>query len=679
MSQISILAVDISQNADSKGISEIGSVNQQSGSSSFSDVMAQQQQAKGGKNSLSGGKDSQTQMNTVQRSDSSVKQETVSDDEQNMQQTSNEAKVSTDEKNANSSSEQQLSASDKEATSQQNASEERVLDETIIEPITKDQRTDIAKELLSFIAAAEEVSTEHGDNKPSVEKTDGAYSFNVTANKVMSAADLIATEAVEEISDNAEQEASGNNPLLKQSIQLNSDGNTKANNNQAELAQKLAQQASASTADKSENQVNALDQVKALDSAIINSEQVAVELNGEQQTSEQDIQVIKTAINQSSLATNVNSVAEQLNIDGASDEPGEHQNELTAEQVSALQAAAGASEKPTTEQASNDNSAKTVSIDTAQLNAANINASVGQDNQQQEFVDNDNNEIKSDVILTASNVADSKVVDNKTSNNPAERIINQATTSVTTEQSQTAQQEQSSQQESSNAKNLVQEQLVQEKQNLDLEQGNEKVNAAIVDAARTTKTLASEGATQAITQHQVTFEQEQAIQHSVAKANADVSVQSAKAAMNIHNETIAIYRKDFSDAVKEKVMVMINQKIKQLEIRLDPPELGSMHVKLNLQNEQAAVHFVVQNQQAKDALEQNLGRLKEMLADSGVDVGDANIEQRDPQSQAQEGFAQHQGQGGGFEGEENDFTQGAAMMSGANLYKASATGVDYYA
>jgi len=180
----------------------------------------------------------------------------------------------------------------------------------------------------------------------------------------------------------------------------------------------------------------------------------------------------------------------------------------------------------------------------------------------------------------------------------------------------------------------------------------------------------------AVNQQSISFSEEQAVQHIMAKANSDsMSVQSAKTAINIHNETIAIYRKDFSVTLKEKVMVMVNQKIKQLEIRLDPPELGSMQVKLNLQNEQAVVNFVVQNQQAKEALEQNMDKLKEMLSQSGVDVGDANIEQRDPQSQEQDELAGQSKHQGSFT---NDTENGEMNLSGENLYKASSTGVDYF-
>jgi flagellar hook-length control protein FliK len=151
------------------------------------------------------------------------------------------------------------------------------------------------------------------------------------------------------------------------------------------------------------------------------------------------------------------------------------------------------------------------------------------------------------------------------------------------------------------------------------------------------------------------------------------SVTNAKQVASLQNEALSVYRKDFAGAVKDKVMVMMNQKLQQIEIRLDPQELGNVNVKINLQNEQAVVSFTVQNQQAKEALDQNLGRLKEMLAESGVDVGDANVEQQNKQN----GEEQHSDSRGG-DGNSEELS-GLIDTQTLNLVKGSSTGVDYYA
>jgi len=152
--------------------------------------------------------------------------------------------------------------------------------------------------------------------------------------------------------------------------------------------------------------------------------------------------------------------------------------------------------------------------------------------------------------------------------------------------------------------------------------------------------------------------------------------QSQKTNTQLHQETISIFRRDFADAVKDKVMLVISQKLQQFDITLDPPELGNMQVRVNLQGEQASVNFVVQNQQAKDALEQNMHKLRDLLAEQGVDVGDANVEQQSQQSDQEEntGNSQH-----------NSVTNTADASDviehdlSARMLNSSSTGVDYYA
>lgn len=167
-------------------------------------------------------------------------------------------------------------------------------------------------------------------------------------------------------------------------------------------------------------------------------------------------------------------------------------------------------------------------------------------------------------------------------------------------------------------------------------------------------------------------------QQSMEILNPGISTevsQSQKTNAQLHQETISIFRKDFTDAVKDKVMLMISQKLQQFDITLDPPELGNMQVRVNLQNEQAAVSFIVQNQQAKDALEQNMHKLRDMLAEQGVDVGDANVEQ-----QSKENTDENNQDSALLQGENTAQANDAVEhdLSG-NAINSAVNGIDYYA
>ena len=117
--------------------------------------------------------------------------------------------------------------------------------------------------------------------------------------------------------------------------------------------------------------------------------------------------------------------------------------------------------------------------------------------------------------------------------------------------------------------------------------------------------------------------------------NAMQSAQTQQNSVNIQKMTpdisaVQVMNLQKSDAVKalqEKVNAMLSINNKEAEIRLDPPELGSMQIRIRSEAEQAQINFVVQNQQAKEALEQSLPRLKEMLAEQGIQLGESNIQQ----------------------------------------------------
>jgi len=173
-------------------------------------------------------------------------------------------------------------------------------------------------------------------------------------------------------------------------------------------------------------------------------------------------------------------------------------------------------------------------------------------------------------------------------------------------------------------------------------------------------------------EHQVS----EVLNHNVASDTAQIQ----KNNVQLQQETISIFRKDFADAVKDKVMITINQKLQQFDITLDPPEFGNMQVRVNLQGEQASVNFVVQNQQAKEALEQNMHKLKEMLSEQGVDVGGANVEQQNQeQSREEQGLSKNNDNGtvlaDGTKTEEDNVEH----VLSAQLFDSSATSVDYYA
>ncbi|MCG7537157.1 flagellar hook-length control protein FliK [Pseudoalteromonas sp. OOF1S-7] len=140
------------------------------------------------------------------------------------------------------------------------------------------------------------------------------------------------------------------------------------------------------------------------------------------------------------------------------------------------------------------------------------------------------------------------------------------------------------------------------------------------------------------------------------------------------NQAINIARNDAVKALQERVNMMLNINNKEAEIRLDPPELGSMQIRIRSEGEQAQVNFVVQNQQAKEQLEQSMPKLREMLAEQGIQLGESNIQQ----GQGGEQHQQEASQGHGTLANNGSEAQNNGQQSTTSR-RQSDSAIDYYA
>lgn len=95
--------------------------------------------------------------------------------------------------------------------------------------------------------------------------------------------------------------------------------------------------------------------------------------------------------------------------------------------------------------------------------------------------------------------------------------------------------------------------------------------------------------------------------------------------------TISFGQSGWANMVAERSAMMASQNIKFAELQLDPPELGPLQVKVAVNQDQATVSFVAANAQVKDALDQTLMRLKDLLGEQGLDL--LNVDVSDQSSQ----------------------------------------------
>ncbi|MCE5182555.1 MAG: flagellar hook-length control protein FliK [Betaproteobacteria bacterium] len=82
---------------------------------------------------------------------------------------------------------------------------------------------------------------------------------------------------------------------------------------------------------------------------------------------------------------------------------------------------------------------------------------------------------------------------------------------------------------------------------------------------------------------------------------------------------------EWGGAVGEKVLWMANQSRQVAELHLNPPNLGPLEVRLTINGDQAGAMFVSHHAAVRDAIEAALPRLREMLADNGIMLGNTTV------------------------------------------------------
>lgn len=653
MTLMTTLAVDIAQPTDGKGLSSIeDNRGQSSGNDQFASYMAHSRS----KNEEAKRQSHAESNETAVKPDNTEVKNTDKQTDIASEKTSESAKA-IDENKVDKAAKNQEQAASAEKQDVQVASEKAQQEKVNNVPVTQ-HRAEVAIQLIDFINSSEETSTEREINSEVSDTTKIAIEINTRRNALpleeikhfpeQNIGKLKTMQGPEITTDASEQTLSG---LIKgvsgeSLIVENKNPEQSEKSIQIETLQHLSQAQS----NEPEATVGDTEQ--------LNVNKAKVLLSGEQATklSEQANDQHKTTVNHQDKSTVTLTKDEKVAVeveDGSSVEAINVDSETQQALDSRTQGDVVSPIKPGAEQKQpvDVNKAQAENRQTIELEVAEPEMPV---NANPSVISND---------VTKPTISDRPI---------ETRVINQATKTVVANELPNDAQNTSNPEggDTSNKDQQPKEQVFAQmakenvKPNQDASANNVRPTTNVAPEPTTAATLSQDAEASAL--HAVT-------NRATPESLATQSVKSVQAVMQ---DTIAINRKDFSVAVKEKVMVAVNQKLRQLDIRLDPPELGSMQIKVNMQNEQAAVSFIVQNQQARDALEQHMGKLKDMLGQSGVDVGDTNIEQRDNQGN-EEQLSQNQGSQDGSVDEE-ELAQQSQHIHG-NLYKASSTGVDYYA
>lgn len=98
-------------------------------------------------------------------------------------------------------------------------------------------------------------------------------------------------------------------------------------------------------------------------------------------------------------------------------------------------------------------------------------------------------------------------------------------------------------------------------------------------------------------------------------------------------------------AIGERLVWMVKGERQLAELKITPPNLGPLEVRLSVNNDQASVTFLSNHAQVRDALEAAIPRLREMMQQESLQLVDVNVGAQD-RGQHQAGNRQAAGQAG---------------------------------
>jgi flagellar hook-length control protein FliK len=134
------------------------------------------------------------------------------------------------------------------------------------------------------------------------------------------------------------------------------------------------------------------------------------------------------------------------------------------------------------------------------------------------------------------------------------------------------------------------------------------------------------------------------------------ALQTAQATSSVPTDRISarVGTPAWDNQVGQKVIWMVGGEDQSATLELNPPDLGPVQVVLNVSNDLASVTFSSQQLEVRQALENALPRLREMMSESGIALGNASVNAGAEGRQGQDGQGSGRQGGGGGNGSGGD-------------------------
>ncbi|NHZ65752.1 flagellar hook-length control protein FliK [Massilia genomosp. 1] len=123
----------------------------------------------------------------------------------------------------------------------------------------------------------------------------------------------------------------------------------------------------------------------------------------------------------------------------------------------------------------------------------------------------------------------------------------------------------------------------------------------------------------------------------------------------------------WDNQVGQKIVWMVAGKEQSATLTLNPPDLGPVQVVLNISGDNASVTFSSGELEVRQALENAMPKLRDMLDDSGISLGNASVNAGMPEQRQDQGERASAGNGGGASGGVGGIVNGSAADANERL------------
>ncbi len=93
---------------------------------------------------------------------------------------------------------------------------------------------------------------------------------------------------------------------------------------------------------------------------------------------------------------------------------------------------------------------------------------------------------------------------------------------------------------------------------------------------------------------------------------------------------IPVGEKGWDQSIGERITWMLGNRIQQAEVRLSPPHLGPLEIRVSVHNDQASVSIAAPHVLTREAIEAAIPRLREMMLEGNLNLVNVNVEDRSP-------------------------------------------------